>query len=99
MNINEIISKYKFKNRPMGRIICKDGFSLSVQVGELMYCTPRSDKGPWNEVEVGFPSEKDDNLLPYAESPNKPENTVYPYVPIELVESVMLKHGGFDKMD
>jgi hypothetical protein len=38
------------------RVICNDGVSLSVQVGEGLYCTPRDNYAPWSKVEVGFPS-------------------------------------------
>ena len=99
MKINEIIKNYKKNWRPIGRIICKDGFSMSVQAGQNLYCSPRQDIGPWHEVEVGFPSHEDKDLLPYAERPNHPVDTVYSYVPVELVESVMEKHGGFDRVE
>ena len=99
MNINEIIKNYKKNYRPIGRIICKDGFSMSVQAGEFFYCSPRQDIGPWHEVEVGYPSHEESDLLPYAERPNHPTETVYADVPVELVESVMEKHGGFDRVE
>ena len=83
----------------MGRIVCKDGFSMSVQVGCYLYCTPKLDVGPWQEVEVGFPNKIETELMPYAESPNEPKDTVYPYVPAELVDSLIQKHGGFDKIE
>ena len=99
MKINEIIKNYKKNWRPIGRIICKDGFSMSVQAGETLYCSPRSNIGPWDLVEVGFPSHEDKELIPYAESPKYPKDTVYAYVPVDLVESVMEKHGGFDRVE
>jgi len=76
------------------RIICNDGFTLSVQAREFNYCTPRSDSGPWTEVEVGFPSEVEDLLLPFAEDSSSPTETVYGWVPVNLVEQVIAKHGG-----
>ena len=99
MKINDILAKYKIDYRPVGRIICKDGFSMSVQAGDTLYCSPRSNQGPWDEVEVGFPSHEDKDLLQYAERPNHPVDTVYAYVPVALVESVMEKHGGFDRVE
>ena len=80
--------------RPLPRIECADGFSLSVQAGESIYCSPRSNMGPWVEVEVGFPSVVEPLLFEYAESPGRWTDTVYPYVPIELVTSVIEVHGG-----
>ena len=41
---------------PTPRIICNDGAELSVQAGEHLYCTPRNAYGPWDKVEIGFPS-------------------------------------------
>ena len=76
------------------RIVCADGFSMSVQAGEAIYCTPRNSDGPWTAVEVGFPSAKADLLMPYAEEPDKPTDTVYGYVPVSVVAQVIIDHGG-----
>ena len=40
------------------RIVCADGFSLSVQASNGHYCTPRSNYGPYSRVEVGYPSSR-----------------------------------------
>jgi hypothetical protein len=45
-------------------------------------------------VEVGFPNESEDLLLEYAEDPDSPTETVYPYVPTTVVSLVIAKHGG-----
>lgn len=76
------------------RIACVDGFSLSVQASSFNYCEPRDNYGPWDEVEVGFPSEREEKLMSFAESPEKPTDTVYVNVPIELVAEVIDDHGG-----
>lgn len=76
------------------RIECADGFSLSVQATHGAYCAPRTNIGPWYEVEVGYPSEAPNEILSYAESPDMPTETVYGYVPIELVERLIEDHGG-----
>jgi hypothetical protein len=78
------------------RVICKDGFSMSVQANHGAYCSPRENIGPWWTVEVGFPSEKPDNIMSYAEDYDNPTDTVYGYVPIELVEELIASHGGVD---
>lgn len=82
------------KTRP--RIVCKDGFSMSVQAGEAIYCMPRVNlrSGGYVEVEIGFPSEKEDLICQYAENSADYTKTVYPYVPVEVVEKVIEKHGG-----
>lgn len=76
------------------RINCKDGFSISVQATHGAYCSPRQNIGPWHEVECGFPSDVPDGLMTYAEDPDSPTETVYPYTPIELVEKLIALHGG-----
>lgn len=76
------------------RIVCADGLSLSVQASTYSYCSPRENIGPWNQVEVGFPSSKVDEIMSYAEDPNDPTETVYGWVPIRLVEEIIESHGG-----
>ena len=43
-----------FNHNP--RIVCADGFSMSVQAHEHSYCTPRQTEGPHTHMEGGFPS-------------------------------------------
>jgi hypothetical protein len=91
-------SKHKYsKIRP--RIICKDGFSLSVQAGWGIYSEPRVYTQFYQKVEVGYPSQEVKELLPYADMPDEPKNPtriVYAYVPVSLVDSVIEQHGGID---
>lgn len=68
---------------------------MSVQASRTHYCSPRSDVGPWQSVEIGFPSRIEPLLWQYAESPGEWTNTVYGYVPVELVAAVIEVHGGF----
>ena len=76
-------------------IICNDGFRISVQGGTYYhYCNPREKCNEYYEVECGFPSEKEDLIMEYAESPENPTETVYAYVPIRVIEDVIKKHGG-----
>ena len=79
------------------RIYCNDGFSMSVQAGKHLYCEPREnlESGEYVSCEVGFPSEKEELLLPYIEDPGRPKDTVYYEVPIEVIEKVIEKHGGW----
>lgn len=77
------------------KIVCADGFTMSVQASNGHYCEPRSDTGPWEEVEVGFPSASDPLLLPYIEGHNDDATqSVFPFVPLHVVESVIHNHGG-----
>ncbi len=79
------------------KIVCDDGFTLSVQASAHHYCSPRDDFGPWATVEVGFPSERPepwDEWARYCESPERPTDTVYGYVPFSFVEALITSHGG-----
>jgi len=76
------------------KVVCRDGFSMSVQASTGHYCSPRNDEGPWETVEVGFPSAIEPLLWDYADEPGKLTDTVYGYVPIELVAAVIEVHGG-----
>ena len=76
------------------RIECNDGFSISVQANKFSYCMPRENKAwPYSEVELGFPSEVDDLIEIYGEEHGTTE-TVFPYVPIDIVNELIEKHGG-----
>jgi hypothetical protein len=76
-------------------VVCADGFKMSVQAGVYNYCDPQENGAPkYNLVEVGFPTTKEPMLMPYAETPENPTDTVYAYVPVEVVTNVLIKHGG-----
>lgn len=81
---------------PFRLLFLKDGNSLSVQASKHHYCTPRQDKGPYSHVEVGFPTKRYESLMPYAEDPSAPTETVYGWVPVEVVEQIILESGGLD---
>jgi hypothetical protein len=76
------------------RIVCMDGLSVSVQANEFTYCYPRENEGPYESVELGYPSIKDDRWLEWAEEPASPTETVYGRVPIGVVAYVIAAHGG-----
>lgn len=79
---------------PTKRIECKDGFSISVQANTYTYCTPRENRAwPYSEVELGYPSELDDLIEVYSDEPGTTQ-TVYGYVPIDIVNKLIEKHGG-----
>ena len=74
---------------------CEDGLRLSVQANEATGCSPReSGAERYTTVEVGFPSEPIPELLQWAEEPHHPTETVYLYVPVEVVRAVIQAHGG-----
>ena len=76
-------------------VYCEDGFHMSVIDQDempLAYCDE-------NSVEIGFPSEKEDLIMKYAEDYDRPTRTVYAHVPRTVVNSVIAKHGGEIGMD
>ena len=85
-----------FVTRP--RIVCNDGFNISIQAGYGLYSTPRKDlmDGNYESVEAGYPSEEEPLLMDYAENPSIPTETVYGWVPVEVIEAVVKKHGGWE---
>ena len=113
------------KVRP--RIVCNDGYSVSVQASEFAYCHPRytqwqNEDGwqvvngeyylssetprnfetdhytPYESVELGYPSVEDELINEYAEGDDY-TNTVYGYVPVNIVEQLVEKHGGYKGID
>ena len=77
-------------------IYCKDGFKMSVQGGDGMYCSPRAEVDKYDSMEVGFPSERVELLMEYAEDSDKPTETVYGWVPVGIIQKVINLHGGID---
>lgn len=76
------------------RMYLTNGQSLSVQASEGAYCSPRRITDWYSSVEVGFPSEKIDSFMEYAEEPESPLDTVYPYTPTSLVDEYIKACGG-----
>ena len=77
------------------RVVCADGFSMSVQANATVYCSPRTNNAAkYEEVEVGMPSEKEPLLMAYCEEPERPTETVYAWVPAQVIINVVAKHGG-----
>lgn len=87
------------------RIVLCDGNSVSIQASETHYCYPRKTwhieelKGfdvPYYEYEIGFPTFKAKEWMQFAEQPDEPTETVYGYVPVEVIQDVIDQHGGID---
>ena len=77
------------------KVICADGFTMSVQAHAGAYCLPRMTGAPvYREVEVGFPSIEEPMLMDWAEENHRPTSTVYGWVPVRVVTNVIAKHGG-----
>lgn len=93
MNVNEYMKAHRSgKHNFVKRIVCADGFAMSVQASEYHYCLPREDNAEaYTHVEVGYPSSHDDMPQEYRDGTDSP---VYDYVPVEVVEAIVAKHGG-----
>lgn len=80
------------------RVVCKDGTTLSVQASKDHYSCPRNDEGPYSHVEVGFPSvTPPETWAEYMDGvwgTDDRTDTVYGYVPVDLVEAFIEEHGG-----
>tara|TARA_Y100000034_G_C6600037_1_gene260998 strand:- start:168 stop:491 length:324 start_codon:yes stop_codon:yes gene_type:complete len=85
---------------PYKPAVCADGFAVSIQGSEHHYCEPREDyPSEYASVELGFPAGGEYSITheligDYAEDPSEPGNTVYPGVPVEVVNELIEKHGG-----
>ena len=86
-------AEYEFKNLAP-KVVCADGFTMSVQASETHYCHPRQNRGPYFDVEIGFPSQPEPLIMEYAEDTNDYTGMVYGYVPVSIVDAVIEKHGG-----
>ena len=78
------------------RIHCMDGTSFSIQASKFTYCAPRSNYGPWSAVELGYPSKHFLLLEQYKDADDETAqvDSVFGYVPIEIVEAIIKKCGG-----
>lgn len=94
----EVSASGRIYSQPRTHVICKDGFTASIQASAFHYCNPRTDNAErYVTVEVGFPSEKVEEWMPYIDDNGyEPTETVYGYVPVYLVEQTLMEHGGID---
>lgn len=109
MNTNQFLNKFKkvkrftlddgteYSYRELHpRMALADGVTLSVQASHTHYCHPRVDDCDYYiEVEIGYPSEcPSDAIMGHAETPEKPTETVYGYVPVYILDKYIESHGG-----
>ena len=95
------LMKHMMTSSRLPHIVCSDGFEMSVQVGYSLYSEPKKVAKRYSKVEVGFPSERESLLEKYVETIFEDgfvdfTDTVYPYVPVKVVNEVLKKHGGID---
>ena len=90
----EISHLPSYANPPL---LCLDGFSVSIQANSSAYSHPREDNCKLYEyVELGYPNKFDDLIYEWAEDDSAPCRTVYGYVPVNVVNRLIEKHGGYD---
>lgn len=85
------------------RIVCADGYSISVQASSFHYSAPRDNRYAnlwlYQQVEVGYPETpagevyQPAELEPYREK-YAAGSRVYPYTPIGVVAAFVQAHGG-----
>ena len=96
------LMKHMMTSSRLPHIVCTDGFTMSVQVGYSLYSTPKKVAKRYSNVEIGYPSEHEPLIEEYAECFTFEEldidftDTIYPYVPVRIVDKVLKKHGGID---
>ena len=79
-------------------LLCRDGFSISIQGNSTAYCYPKEDNCQlYEHVELGYPSKYDDLIMEWIEEEDSPCSTVYGYVPVKVVNQLIEKHGAYDK--
>ena len=77
-------------------LVCADGFSMSVQASARHFCEPRTNWGPYTQMEVGNASPEEPLLLPFQDEPYfSPDR--YDNVPVEVIHKIIAKHGGLVK--
>ena len=96
------LMRHMMTSTRLPHIVCTDGFTMSVQVGYSLYSKPKKVAKRYSEVEIGYPSDHEPLIEEYAECYTFEEldidftDTIYPYVPVKIVDKVLKKHGGID---
>ena len=97
------LMKHMMTSSRLPHIVCVDGFEMSVQVGYSLYSEPKKIAKRYSKVEIGYPSDHEPLIEKWAEFTPFDEDevpdytdTVYPYVPVGVVDKVLKKHGGID---
>lgn len=92
-------SRIELGHQMKPKIVCNDGFTMSVQGSSGHYCEPRSVEKDYYRMEIGFPSQREESLMPFIDGDDKtdPTDTVYGYVPCDIIDEIILKHGGINE--
>lgn len=97
MNLKQFIAITASEENPFRpELICNDGFKISVQASSGHYCIPREFVREYKSLELGFPNMESDLLTQYAENPDNQLQSIFAYVPFEIVELLIEEHGGIN---
>ena len=67
-----------------------DGFSLSIQASSAHHCE-KGENGIYKSVELGCLSSPEESLSEYEDWD---DSSMYGYVPVEVADAIIAKHGG-----
>ncbi len=105
--INQFFANLPNENRihtffytiPFPLVFCEDGFAMSVQANEYVFCKPRASLAFWNAFEIDYLTEVEPLLLKgnWIEDRNQPMRSTYAFVPIKVITNIIKKHGGLEK--
>jgi hypothetical protein len=94
------------KFKPMyDRVEFNNGGKVSIQASSTHYSEPRNDEGPYNRVEIGYPTRNtripksmlrfiEQGLNHREDGELDPYDNVYPYVPASIVRKLIQMNGG-----
>lgn len=91
-----ICLEYKNITQQCHRLVLANGVNMSIQASASHYCSPREciPYSQYTEFEIGFPSEEIEALMPYCDDDSNPTGTVYPHVPLEVLDIYIASVGG-----
>ena len=78
----------------------KNGVTLSVQASRVHHCEPQANfADAYTSVEVGYPSDKIEALMPYIQWPDEdnPTSAVYAHVPAKVLLDIVEQAGGLQE--
>lgn len=106
MNVNEYLKATKrvfslgedFSYlEPRLPVVCKDGFTLSIQASKYSYSSPKSDNAEvYTHVEVGYFEENEEDIIKYLGRVSNSE-CIVSNAPVVAVQKLLDSHGGIDE--
>lgn len=78
---------------PAPRVVCVDGFNISIQASHWHHCDPMADRAMWSSFELGYPSAEIEGLDHLREDRDT-HNTTWSNVPVGAVVKLLESHGG-----